>query len=52
MKYSETKTPPLLVALAWTIVLIPLGWGVVQSLAKSLPLFHVATAVAPTETKK
>ena len=25
--------------LAWTVVAVPLGWGVYQSVQKSLPLF-------------
>ena len=36
----EPKSHPLRVAAAWLIVLIPLGWGVIQSVGKSLPLFQ------------
>ncbi len=43
MKSLEHKTPTLWVALAWTVVTIPMGWGVYQSLVKSLPLFGVAS---------
>ena len=43
---TEKKSPPLLIAASWMIVLIPLGWGVVQSVVKSLPLFQVPTATA------
>jgi hypothetical protein len=39
----EKKSSPLLVAAFWAIVLIPLGWGVVQSVVKSLPLFQMAS---------
>ena len=31
----------LLFAVSWVLVLIPLGWGVVQSVVKSLPLFQM-----------
>ncbi|WP_438269982.1 MFS transporter small subunit [Paludisphaera mucosa] len=34
------KSSPFRLALAWGLVLIPLGWGVFQSLTKSLPLFQ------------
>jgi hypothetical protein len=39
------RTSPLWVAAAWTVVAIPLAWGVYQTLARSLPLFR-ASAVA------
>ena len=42
MNRTGEKSTPLLVAISWLIVLIPLGWGVVQSVVKSLPLFRVA----------
>jgi hypothetical protein len=35
----EKQTSPLTIALAWLVVLIPLAWGVYQSVMKSLPLF-------------
>jgi hypothetical protein len=44
MNESSTKTPPILVALAWIIVAIPLGWGLYQSIIKSEPLFKGAGA--------
>ena len=37
------KTLTLL--LAWTWITVPLGWGVYQSVLKSMPLFGI-TAVA------
>ncbi len=40
MDQVEKKASPLLVAVCWIIVLIPMGWGVVQSVVKSLPLFE------------
>jgi hypothetical protein len=43
---SERRASPLLVAAAWVVVLIPLGWGVVQSVRKSLPLFGFPAAAA------
>ena len=36
----ETQTSRWTILLAWTIVTIPLAWGVYQSLVKSLPLFR------------
>jgi hypothetical protein len=42
------KTPPTpVVAACWLLVLIPLGWGVYQSVVKSLPLFRPAAAARP-----
>jgi hypothetical protein len=41
---DETPKPtsPLAIAIAWVVVALPLGWGVYQSVVKSLPLFQVA----------
>lgn len=36
---SEHKTSTLAITLAWVVVLLPLGWGVYQSVVKSRPLF-------------
>ena len=41
MVHSQKKSSPLVIAVSWIVVLIPLGWGVVQSVVKSLPLFSV-----------
>ena len=41
---SEKKSSLLVIVVSWIIVLIPLGWGVVQSVVKSLPLFSVSAA--------
>jgi hypothetical protein len=39
-EFRAAKTSaPFLIAASWVVVLIPLGWGVVQSVVKSLPLF-------------
>ena len=27
-------------AIAWTLIVVPLGWGVYQSVQKSMPLFQ------------
>jgi hypothetical protein len=40
MERSTTSTSPLVIALAWLVVSIPLGWGVYQSVMNSLPLFR------------
>jgi hypothetical protein len=50
MKSNESnsqKTPLRKIVTAWTIVAIPLGWGVYQSVVKSLPLFQISGAPAP-----
>ncbi len=47
MPETPSKTSPLLVAVAWVIVSLPLGWGLYQSVMKSKPLFSGATAPAP-----
>ena len=44
MDLPEKKTSPMTIALAWILVTIPLGWGVYQSVVKSLPLFHTSPA--------
>jgi hypothetical protein len=46
MIHPEKKTSVLLISISWIIVLIPLGWGVVQSVVKSLPLFEPPTVTA------
>ena len=38
----EKKTSPLTIAIAWIVVSIPLGWGVYQSVVKSMPLFQTS----------
>jgi hypothetical protein len=48
MATAPKPTSPLTIAAAWIIVLIPLGWGVYQSVVKSLPLFQVS---APSEPR-
>lgn len=45
MEETPRPTPALAIALAWLVVALPLGWGVYQSVVKSLPLFR-ATAPA------
>jgi hypothetical protein len=44
---SVQKSSPLVIALAWIVVLLPLGWGVYQSVVKSLPLFQTAATPPP-----
>jgi hypothetical protein len=46
MDRPTKSTSPLTIAAAWIVVAIPLGWGVAQSVVKSLPLFRM-TAPAP-----
>lgn len=42
----EKNSSPFMIMCAWLIVLLPLGWGVVQSVVKSLPLFHASAPAA------
>jgi len=37
---SHAKSHPFLLVLFWAYVLIPLGWGVFQTLKKAMALFH------------
>ena len=46
MDHTSKPTSPLTIAVAWLVVALPLGWGVYQSVVKSLPLFRTATAPA------
>jgi hypothetical protein len=41
MVRTEKTSSALLIVAFWMIVMLPLGWGVVQSVVKSLPLFQV-----------
>jgi hypothetical protein len=44
MTESAGKTSPVIIAVMWIIVTVPLGWGVFESVKKSLPLFQAAAA--------
>jgi hypothetical protein len=46
MTETSPKSSSLLVAAAWLIVALPLGWGLYQSVIKSKPLFNAASAPA------
>ena len=46
--HTATNTSAPLLAIYWLIVLIPLGWGVYQTVQKSIPLFHVTSTAAAT----
>ncbi len=48
MVRSEKRFSKLEVAFYWMIVLIPLGWGIYQSVVKSLPLFQRPAASVTT----
>jgi len=37
---TTAKTSPATIAVAWLIVGVPLLWGVLETLKKSLALFH------------
>jgi len=46
---SPDKNPSLLsLAIAWLLVAIPLGWGVYQTVVKSLPLFRMSSGAGAT----
>ncbi len=47
MDRSGKPTSPLAIALAWIVVALPLGWGVYQSVVKSLPLFGAEVKSPP-----
>jgi hypothetical protein len=51
MDTPPKPTSPLTIAVAWIVVALPLGWGVYQSVVKSLPLFRMTTAGAPAPRK-
>lgn len=48
MNAAESKTSPILIAAAWLVVALPLGWGVYQSVVKSLPLFGISASAEST----
>jgi hypothetical protein len=48
MVRSKKTSSTLVIVVSWIIVLIPLGWGVVQSIVKSLPLFQKPAASKTT----
>jgi hypothetical protein len=50
MASPANKTSLLVVALAWLVVTIPLGWGVYQSAVKSFPLFRVSPSPHPPDS--
>jgi hypothetical protein len=48
MVSRKNKSSLIMMVLSWIIVLTPLGWGVVQSVIKSLPLFQMSDASKTT----
>jgi len=36
---SEKKTNTILITVAWLVALIPLGWGLYNTMLKAMPLF-------------
>jgi hypothetical protein len=50
MVRAEKKFSLLEIAFCWMIVLIPLGWGIYQSVVKSLPLFQTPAAPGTTSS--
>jgi hypothetical protein len=49
MSQAEKKSSTSLIALSWIIVLVPLAWGVVQSVVKAAPLFQSSS---PSSTRR
>lgn len=47
MTSIKSKTSGVRVIAAWTVVTIPLAWGVYQTVVKSLPLFRAVEATRP-----
>lgn len=53
MTQPEQQSSPFLLVSAWLVVSLPLGWGVYESVKKSLPLFYSAsTTELPAPTSK
>jgi hypothetical protein len=52
MIHPAKKSSTLAIVISWTIVLIPLGWGVVQSVVKSLPLFQMPASSNLTSVRR
>lgn len=48
MPEKETKSSPAVILLAWSIVSIPLGWGVYNTLLSSMKLFQSTPVVHST----
>ncbi len=49
----ERKSSPILVAVAWLVVLVPAGWGLTYTAQNALKIFaknQAAPAVAPAST--
>jgi hypothetical protein len=46
MEHPERRTSPLALAAAWLVAVVPLGWGVYQTVVKSLPLFRPGASVS------
>jgi hypothetical protein len=45
------KSSPLMIALAWAVVIIPLGWGFNYTLQNAFKLFTAATPVVTAPPK-
>jgi hypothetical protein len=52
MNISEKKTSLPMLVFAWLVVMIPLGWGVSESVKKALPLFAPASDDVPPPAKE
>ncbi len=37
---SEAPSPPAILLVRWLVVGLPLAWGIIETLKKSLALFH------------
>lgn len=48
MGHAGVRTSPRRLAVTWIIVLVPLGWGIFQSVVQSLPLLLRSPDLAAT----
>ncbi len=51
MADTVKKSSPLLIALAWAIVILPLGWGFNYTLQNAFKLFTAPSAAPAAPTK-
>ena len=49
---NQTNTSPLLVVLAWAVVLVPMGYGVTYTVQNAMKLFTAPTPAAAAPAAK
>jgi len=45
---APTKSSPILIAVAWAIVVLPTAWGLTHTVQSAMKLFTSAPTSAPT----